>query len=148
MKKIVLIKSVDRLGKAGEMVTVKDGYARNYLLPQGLALPATTGGVARFEQEKKLEAQREVRRVRNAEELSSRLALVSLTTAVQAGEDDRLFGSVTAQDVAELLAKEGHEIDKRKILMEEPIKSLGVYTIPIKLHRDVTAEVKVWVVRE
>jgi large subunit ribosomal protein L9 len=146
--KIVLVKAVDRLGKAGEIVTVKEGYARNYLLPQGLALPATSGGVARFEQEKRLESQREVRRVREAEELSSRLALVSLTVAVQAGEDDRLFGSVTSQDIADLLTKEGYDIDKRKILLEEPIKSLGVYTVPVKLHKDVTAEVKVWVVRQ
>jgi large subunit ribosomal protein L9 len=146
--KIVLIKSVERLGKSGDIVTVKEGFARNYLLPQGLALPATSGGVARFEHEKKTEVQREVRRVREAEELSSRLALVSLTAAVQAGEDDRLFGSVTAQDIAELLAKEGHDIDKRKILIEEPIKALGVYTVPVKLHKDVTAEVKVWVVRQ
>lgn len=146
--KIVLVKAVDRLGKAGEIVTVKDGYARNYLFPQGLALPATSGGVARFEQEKKLESQREVRRVREAEELSSRLALVSITAAVSAGEDDRLFGSVTSQDIAELLAKEGYDIDKRKILLEEPIKALGVYTVPVKLHKDVTAEVKVWVVRQ
>lgn len=136
------------MGKAGEIVTVKDGYARNYLFPQGLALPATSGGVARFEQEKKLESQREVRRVREAEELSSRLALVSITAAVSAGEDDRLFGSVTSQDIAELLAKEGYDIDKRKILLEEPIKALGVYTVPVKLHKDVTAEVKVWVVRQ
>jgi large subunit ribosomal protein L9 len=146
--KIVLVKAVDRLGQAGEIVSVKDGYARNYLLPQGLALPATAGGVARFEQEKKLESQREVRRVREAEELSSRLALVSLTAAVQAGEDDRLFGSVTSQDITDLLTKEGYDIDKRKILLEEPIKSLGVYTVPVKLHKDVTAEVKVWVVRQ
>jgi large subunit ribosomal protein L9 len=146
--KVVLVKSVDRLGKAGEVVTVKDGYARNYLFPQGLAMPSTPGGLARFEQEKKMEAQREIRRTREAEELSNRLALVSVTAAVQAGEDDRLFGSVTAQDVAELLAKEGYDIDKRKILLEEPIKALGVYTIPIKLHKDVTADVKVWVVRQ
>ncbi len=146
--KIVLVKSVDRLGKAGEIVTVKDGYARNYLLPQGLALPATSGGVARFEQEKKAEAQREVKRVREAEELANRLALVSITAAVQAGEDDKLFGSVTGQDISELLAKEGYDIDKRKILLEEPIKALGVYTVPVKLHKEVTAEVKVWVVRQ
>lgn len=142
------MKPVDRLGKPGDIVTVKDGYARNYLLPQRLALPATSGGVARFEQEKKQESQREVRRIREAEELTSRLALVSLTAAVQAGEDDRLFGSVSSQDVADLLAKEGYDIDKHKILLEEPIKSLGVYTVPIKLYKDVVAEVKVWVVRE
>jgi large subunit ribosomal protein L9 len=146
--KVVLVKGVDRLGKAGEVVSVKDGYARNYLLPQGLAQPATSGGMARFEQEKKVDAQREVRRSREAEELANRLALVSVTSAVQAGEDDRLFGSVTAQDIADLLTKEGFEIDKRKILLEEPIKALGVYTVPIKLHKDVTADVKVWVVRQ
>lgn len=146
--KVVLVKSVDRLGKAGEVVSVKDGYARNYLLPQGLAQPATSGGMARFEQEKKMDAQREVRQAREAENLAGRLALVSITSTVQAGEDDRLFGSVTAQDIADLLAKEGFEIDKRKILLEEPIKALGVYTVPIKLHKDITADVKVWVVRQ
>jgi len=146
--KIILREDIERLGKRGDIVQVKDGYARNYLIPQGKALPATPGYLRQFEEEKRMELVREGKKKRAADELANRLNKVSLTAVAKAFEEDKLYGSVTALDVAELLAKEGFEIDKKNILLDEPIKSLGVYTIPIKLHPEVQVNIKLWVVRE
>jgi len=137
-----------RLGKRGEVVEVASGYARNFLLPRELALEATPKNMRLFEEEKKTEAVHKKKEKAEVEELSGRLAKVSCTIAVQTGEDEKLYGSVTSLDIAEALAREGIEIDKRKIILEEPIKALGIYHVPIKLHPEVTAEVKVWVVKK
>lgn len=146
--KIILKKDIDSLGHAGEIVTVKHGYARNYLIPQGFAAMATDGNLRAWEVENKAAALRLQRSQREAQDLATKLEKLSLTVSVQVGEEEKLFGSVTSQNIADLLAENGFEIDKKKILLEDPIKALGVYDVPVKLHQDVTAMVKVWVVRE
>lgn len=146
--KIILKKDIASLGQAGEIVTVKNGYARNYLIPQGFAAMATDGNLRAFEVESKAAALRLQRSQREAQDLAAKLEKLSLTVSVQVGEEEKLFGSVTSQNIADLLADNGFEIDKKKILLEDPIKALGVYDVPVKLHQDVTAMVKVWVVRE
>ena len=146
--KVILRSDVDRLGSAGEIVTVADGYARNYLLPRGFAVTATEGNVKLIEVEKKRIAKDQIRMKEEAEALAKQLEQLSLTISKQAGEEDKLFGSVTNKEIAEALARENHEIDRRKIILDEPIKALGIYTVPVKLHAEVTASVKLWVVKE
>ncbi len=146
--KVILRKDVETIGKAGEIVEVKNGYARNYLIPKGLALEASKGNVKRFEQEKKsLELQKN-REKKAAEKEAEKLNDTSITISVSVGEEDKLFGSVTSQDIANALEERGFALDKRKILLDEPIKALGIYSIPIKLHPEVEAKVKVWVVKK
>jgi large subunit ribosomal protein L9 len=146
--KIILREDVERLGERGEIITVKDGYARNYLIPQKLALLATSGNMKMFEEEKKQRDVRGNKTRRLADQLAKKLKSVSITAAVSVGEEDRVFGSVTAQTISNLLKDKGFDIDKKKILLEEPIKALGVYTVLLKLHQDVQGKVKVWVVKE
>ncbi len=146
--KIILRQDQEKLGKQGEVVEVTPGYARNFLLPQGLALEATPKKMRLFEEEKKVEAAQRKKEKEKIEELSRRMSETSCTIAVQTGEDEKLYGSVTSLDIAEALAREGMEIDRRKIILVEPIKALGIYHVPIKLHPEVTAEVKVWVVKK
>ncbi len=146
--KIILREDVERLGERGEIITVKDGYARNYLIPQKLALLATSGNMKTFEEEKKQRDVRGNKTRRLADQLAKKLKSVSITAAVSVGEEDRVFGSVTAQTISNLLKDKGFDIDKKKILLEEPIKALGVYTVLLKLHQDVQGKVKVWVVKE
>lgn len=145
---VILIEDVGNLGKRGDKVTVKNGYARNYLLPKRMALPATPSGVRMMKEEDRRRAVREVKMYREAEELAKSLNKVSCTAEVQAGEDDRVFGAVTSADIAELLTAQGFEVDKRKVVLDEPLKALGVYTIPVRLYKDVEAKVKVWVVKK
>ncbi len=146
--RIILRQDVESVGKAGDIVEVKNGYARNYLIPQGLALEASKGNLRRFEQEKKsLELQRN-REKKAAEKEAEKLNDTSITISVSVGEEDKLFGSVTSQDIANALEEKGFKLDKRKILLDEPIKALGIYSVPIKLHPDVEAKVKVWVVKK
>jgi large subunit ribosomal protein L9 len=146
--KIILREDVDRLGKRGDTITVKDGYARNYLIPRKLALLATPGNLKTFQEEKKQLGVRENKTHRLADQLAKKLKSVSITATVSVGEEDRVFGSVTAQTISNLLKEKGYDVDKKKILLEEPIKALGVYTVPLKLHHDVQGKVKVWVVKE
>jgi large subunit ribosomal protein L9 len=146
--KIILRKDYEKLGKAGESVTVKAGYARNFLIPKGFALIATAENEMRFAKEiKQLNWRKELDK-KKAEKLAKELENISCTITVQVGEEDKLFGSVTTQNIAEALESLGYNIDKRKILLEEPIKSLGIYSVPIKLYADIEAKVKVWVVKE
>jgi large subunit ribosomal protein L9 len=146
--KIVLRQDVDKLGKRGEVVSVAAGYGRNYLVPKLMALPATPSNLKRVELDRHRQTIRGVRERGDAESLAQRLGRVSCTVARKVGEGDVLFGSVTNGDIAAFLEKEGLGIDKRKILLEEPIKALGIYTVPVRLHPEVTAEIKVWVVKE
>lgn len=146
--KIILKSDVERLGKSGDVVTVAAGYARNYLLPRGLALEATPRSMEQIEIERRRETKAQARLKEEAEALAQKVAQLSLTISKQAGESDKLFGTVTAMEIAEALGKEGCEIDKRKIALEEPIKTLGIYSVPIKLHAEVTGQVKLWVVKE
>lgn len=146
--KILLKKDFDVLGKQGDIITVKEGYARNFLFPKGIAVPATPGNLKAFEQEQKLMARREQKAKQEAERIAKELEKVSVAAVVPVGEEDRVFGSVTSQTIADLLAEKGYSIDKRKILLDEPIKALGVYDVPVKLHPEVEVKIRVWVVKE
>lgn len=146
--KIILKEDYESLGQAGEVLSVKDGFARNYLIPKGVAYEASKGNLRRFEEEKKHILIVSEKEKKAAEQLAEKLEKVSCTISVAVGEEEKLFGSVTSQDIGESLNEKGIEIDKRKILLEEPIKNLGIYTIPVKLHSEVTANVKVWVVKK
>ena len=145
---IVLKEDIDKLGRRGEIIKVADGYARNYLLPLGKALPATAGNLKVIEREKRRYVVRITKEKEENEALAGRIQALSLTLVRKVGESDVLYGSVTSGDIAEALSKEGVVVDKRRIQLPDPIKSLGIYTIPIRLHPEVTAEVKVWVVKE
>ncbi|MBU4343007.1 MAG: 50S ribosomal protein L9 [Candidatus Omnitrophica bacterium] len=146
--KVILIEDVKKLGSMGEMVHVKDGYARNFLFPKNLARPATESNLNIIEEIKRKKEAAIVKEKKLAEELRDKLSLVSCTLAVEAGDDDRLFGSITAQDIANSFEEEGFSIDKRKFILEEPIKKLGVYHVSVKLHPEVSGDVKVWVVKK
>jgi large subunit ribosomal protein L9 len=146
--KIILKQDFETLGKFGDIVEVKDGYARNFLIPRQIAIDASERNLRMLEQERQRRAVKETKEKRSAEELAKSLEPVSLTIAVAVGEEDKVFGAVTSQDIAEQLQAKGFEIDRRKILLDEPLKALGVYEVPIKLHSDVEAKIKVWVVKE
>lgn len=148
MTQVILRTDVADLGRAGDVVDVKPGYARNYLIPQGLAYSASEGNVRRLESER-LQAQLSIERQQErAEGLAAELEGRSVSFKVKAGEEGRLFGSVTSVDIAEQLAKEGVTIDRRDIILEEPIKELGVFRVPVRLHAEVRPELTVWVVAE
>ncbi|MBI5646393.1 MAG: 50S ribosomal protein L9 [Ignavibacteriae bacterium] len=148
--KVILRASVPTLGSIGEVVSVKDGYARNYLLPRGLAYVATASNTRVLDEEKKRLHVRMNRELKDAERIAQELEKHenAITIQMPVGEEDKLFGTVTKEMIAEKLAERGFDIDKRKIEIDEPIKVLGIYTISIKLHHDVTGKVKVWVVRQ
>lgn len=145
---IILRQAVENLGKPGDVVKVKPGYARNYLLPHGLAYEATPGNLKRIQQEReRLEAAENERRTA-AQGLAEKLEQVSLTFSARVGDEGKLFGSVTAADIAAQLEAQGFHIEKRQIDLHEPIKALGVYRVPIRLHADVKPEVRVWVIKQ
>lgn len=146
--KVILRQDYESLGKVGDIVNVKSGYARNFLLPKKIAMLVTKGNLKILDQEKRQENIKANKEKISAERLVKELEKVSLTASVAVGGEDRLFGSVTAQTVSDLLKEKGYEIDKRKILLEDPIKELGIYTVNIKLHPEVEGKVKVWVVKE
>ena len=145
--KVILKQDIDKLGTTGNIVEVADGYGRNYLLPRGLALKANPGAEKVAEQIKKAKGRKIQEEKTNLEELAKKLSKLSLTIPVQVGEDEKMYGSVTSIDIANMLKQEGIEIDKKKIILKEPIKKLGVFNIQIKLHPEVTAEVKAWVIK-
>jgi large subunit ribosomal protein L9 len=144
---IILRKEFETLGKAGDIVTVKPGYARNYLVPRGIAYQVNKSNLARLENEKKSAGLRDVKERRIAGDLSAKLQGLRLIATVQVGEEDRMFGSVTTTDIAELIKARGIEVDRRKIHLEEPIKHLGEFDIPIRLHREVVVSIKLDVVK-
>lgn len=146
--KIILREDIEKLGEAGEVVDVASGYFRNYLFPRDLAMPATESNQKIFEEERRIRQVRQNKAKHEAQKLADKLQNVSLNAAVQVGEEDKVFGSVTAMDISKLLKEQGYEIDKKDILLEEPIKALGIYNVPVKLHKDITGEVKVWVIKE
>jgi large subunit ribosomal protein L9 len=145
---VILRDHVEKLGKRGEIVKVSDGYARNYLLPRKLALPATEGNRKHVERERKIMETREAEEKSQAEAIASRLATIDITIARRVGDTEQLYGSVTATDIAEFLKTKGFEIDRRKLILPEPIKTIGEHDVPLKLHREVTAPLKVKVVKE
>ncbi|NQT84983.1 50S ribosomal protein L9 [bacterium] len=145
---ILLLKDIEKVGREGDIVTVTDGYARNYLIPRKKAIIAGKGAV---DIQKNLQRRRVVRaevEFSECKELAERIANLSCTISAKVGEEEKLFGSVTTADVAEALRKEGVEIDKKKIILDSPIKSLGIYSVNIRLHPEVKATLKLWVVKE
>jgi large subunit ribosomal protein L9 len=145
---VILRQHVDNLGERGQIVKVADGYARNYLLPRKLALPATEGNKRHVERERKIMETREADEKGQAEAIASRLSAVEVTIARRVGETDQLYGSVTAADIAEFLKAKGFEIDRRRLVLADPIKTIGEHTVPLRLHRNVTLPLKVNVVKE
>ena len=146
--KIILRQDHENLGSAGDVVNVKPGFARNYLLPKKIAYPAQPNYLRMIEEEKRQKEQRSRKEKKVAEAMAEKLNSVSVTISVTVGEEDKMFGSVTSQDIAAELEKQGHKIDRRKIVLEEPIKALGIYSVPVKLFSEVEANIKVWVVKE
>ncbi len=146
--KVILQEEVKGLGKMGDVVNVAEGFARNYLIPRKLAVEANVKNVKAMEHEKRKVEEKAKKMRSEAERLSEKLAAMTLTLSAKAGEEERLFGSVTTMDIAEALKREGIEIDRKKILLEEPIKRLGTHSVGIRIHSDVTARVSVRVVAE
>ena len=150
--KVILQEDVVDLGQVGDLVEVKAGYARNYLIPKGLAMMATSRNVKVLEHQRRLLVARQSKQTTRATDLATDLAdainTLSATFTRKAGDDDRLFGSVTSQHIAEFFSDEKLPVERKQIRLEEPIKALGVFNVPIKLHQEVTAELKVWVVKE
>src|SRR5690348_15348813 len=145
---IILREDVEKLGARGELVKVAAGYARNFLLPKRLAVPATEANKKIIEQERQAHLRREAKEVSEATDLGKMMADVSVTISQKAGENDQLFGSVTSKDIAEALERQGYTIERRKIVLDDPIKSLGDFKVPVRLHREVTTDITVHVVKE
>ncbi len=146
--KVILRKDLEKLGKVGAVVEVKDGYARNYLIPRDLVFPASKGNMRALEEEQKQSARRGEKEKKHSEVVAQEMEKVSITIQMKVGEDEKLFGAVTSQMIADALAEKQITLDKRSIDLEEPIKSLGIYDVPVKLSQGVAAKIKVWVVRE
>ncbi|MBZ5706710.1 MAG: 50S ribosomal protein L9 [Acidobacteriia bacterium] len=145
---VILKEDVSKLGARGDVVKVTDGYGRNYLLPRKLAIEATPGNKAVIEQMKAAAVRRSAKEKSQAEELAKQFDGVSVSFQRRSGEHDQLFGSVTSSDIADALAKKGLDVDRRKIQLHEPLKTLGEFTVPIRLHKDVTAHFKVIIEKE
>jgi large subunit ribosomal protein L9 len=145
---VILREDVEKLGTRGQLVKVASGYARNFLLPQRMAVLATEANKKIVEQEREAYLRKEAKLASEATDLSKMLESVSITIRQKAGENDQLFGSVTSKDIVEALEKQGYTVERRKIALEEPIKTLGEFKVPVKLHREVTAEITVTVAKE
>ena len=145
---VILKQKIDKLGDVGDMVRVKDGYARNYLMPRGLVVEATPGNVKEVEELKNQIAAQGKQTTVYHSKVAEQLSKLKLSAPVKVGEDDRLFGSVTAITISELLQEQGFDVDRKAIQLDEPIKSLGVHNVFIKLHTDVETEIKVYVIKE
>jgi large subunit ribosomal protein L9 len=145
---VILRGSLENLGGAGDVVNVKPGYARNYLIPQGLAFEATEANVRRIDREKAQVVKRANEDLQAARQRATAFEGVSVTFTARAGEEGKLFGSITNADIAEKLAEQGIEVDRKQIQIDEPIKALGVFSVPVRLHAEVRPELKVWVIKE
>ncbi|KPL00325.1 MAG: 50S ribosomal protein L9 [candidate division Zixibacteria bacterium SM23_73_2] len=146
--KVILRDDIKDLGKCGEVVEVKDGYGRNYLLPRNLAIPAGKKNLKAIEEVTKQRQFRDNKRRKKDERVKTQIEKTSCTAEVSVGEEDRVFGSVTSADIAKLLKEKGFDIDRRLIEIKEPIKALGVYTVPVSISKDVVANLKLWVVKK
>jgi large subunit ribosomal protein L9 len=146
--KVILREDIPSLGKCGEVIEVKPGYARNYLIPKNLAIMATKGSLKAINEVTKQKGLRENKKKKESLKLKGAIEKISCTAEVNVGEEDRVFGSVTSQDIVSLLKEKGFDIDKKKLELENPIKALGVYTLPIKLDPEVVANLKLWVVKK
>ena len=145
---VILRQDVDKLGKTGTIVKVKDGFARNFLIPNGLAVPLTPSNLKKLEQEKARKNLELEKAKKEAEDLKEKLSNLSLTIPVLTQEEEKLYGSISPNEVANALKDEGFQIDKNSIILEEPIKSLGIYEVPVKLHPQVLGKIKIWVVKK
>ena len=145
---VLLQQDVPNVGKAGDVIDVKDGFGRNYLLPKKFAVKADPGNIKQMEHHKRVVAAKLSKMKSSAEEFSTKLASVSITISREAGEEDKLFGSVTNKDIADSLRNEGFIIDRHDIKLEDPIKEIGVFEVPVRLHPEVTGTVKLWVVKK
>ena len=146
--KVILLDTIERLGRTGDVVTVKEGFARNYLIPNKKAREATAGNMKILDSLKKKQAEEDAKKLTEIKALAEKLAALSLEIPAQAGEEDKLFGSVSAEAIAEALSAVNITIDKRDIILEEPIKKLGLYQVTVKLHPEVKANLKVWIVKK
>lgn len=146
--KVLLRQDYESLGRLGDIVDVKEGYARNYLIPRKIAVLATEGALNMIKEERDQQTRRQGKELKNAEKLAMELEKVSVTIQMKVGEEDKLFGTVTNQMIADALSEKGYTIDKRQIDFQDSIKALGIYDVSVKLHPSVTSKVKVWVVRE
>ncbi len=146
--RIILREDMDNLGKAGDVVSVREGYGRNYLLPRGFAVPATEKDEARLSHEKRVIAARAAKLAKELQSEVDKLSQVSVSVSRAVGEGDKLYGSVNSRDIADALAEQGLRVDSKKILLDEPLRNLGMSEVGIKLGRDTVAKVKVWVVKK
>lgn len=146
--KVILIKDVKSLGKEGDLVNAKTGYARNFLLPNQLAIEATKENVAKWKEEKKIKEQKRQENVKEAQELKEKIEKIELKIKTKTGEGDRLFGAITSKDIAEALEKEGISVDKKKVELKENIKSLKRTTVPIRVYPEIVANLQVEIVKE
>ncbi|SHJ78176.1 LSU ribosomal protein L9P [Anaerobranca californiensis DSM 14826] len=144
--KVIMLQTVKKVGKQGEIIEVSEGYARNFLIPKGYAVEASKGNVKVLDDKKQAEQRKKEKELKEAKEYAEKISNIKLEILTKAGEGGKLFGSVTSKEIASLLADKGIKVDKRKIELPEPIKSLGEYNIPIKLHREVTATVKLVII--
>lgn len=145
---VILTQKVEGLGDRGDVVRVKEGYARNFLFPKSLAVPSTEGQKRVLAEENRLHDVHDRKLKQTVEAVAEKMKGLSCTLVVQAGEEDKLYGSVTAHDIAKAVQDQGFEVDHRQVVLEEPIKKLGVYTVSVRLHREVEVPIKVWVVKE
>jgi len=146
--RIILREDMDNLGKAGDVISVRDGYGRNYLLPRGFAVPATKKDEARLTDEKRVIAARAAKMLKELQSEADRMSQISVSVSRAVGEGDKLYGSVTSRDIAEALAEQGVRVDSKMIQLDEPLRSLGMSEVPIKLGRNTVAKIKVWVVKK
>jgi len=146
--KVILKEDMDNLGKSGDVVEVKDGYGRNFLIPRNLAVRATNKNMNQLDHEKKVIGDLQKRRRSDAEKMAEELGNHSCTILCQVGEQDKLFGSVTSRDIADQLRRDGFDVNRRQVQLDEPLKQLGVFTVPVKVGEGIEAELKVWLVRK
>lgn len=145
---VILTQKIQGLGDRGDVVKVKEGYARNFLFPKGLALISTPSQRRVLDEESRLHVVRDVKLKQNVQAIAEKMKGLSCTLVVQAGEEDKLYGSVTGHDIAKAISDQGFAIDHKQVVLEEPIKKLGVYSVSVRLHREVEVPVKIWVVKE
>jgi len=147
--KVIFLKDFENKGKRGEIKEVKDGFARNFLIPQQIAIEATPSNIRMIEEMEKVAKRKREKRLKQAKEIKKKLKETSITINIKAGQDDKLFGAITSEMIAEAIKKQTNlEIDRHQIVLEEPIKKLGIYKIPVRLAEGIEGEIKVWVVRE
>jgi ribosomal protein L9 len=146
--KVILLEAINKLGKVGDVVTVKEGFARNFLIPQNKARLATAGNMKTLESLKKKEAVETAKQIEAARAIANKIASLSITISAEAGDEDKLFGSITSETVSDALKEEGVVIDKKDVIIEEPIKKLGVFQITIKVHPEVKASLRLWIVKK